>query len=88
MIEIKNISKWYGPVQVLNHCNTVITKGDVVVPASQDAAGEAATVRLKRDRMARAEQIERDAQITLQDGRMIDARFFAEVELVPGIISL
>ena len=59
-----------------------VTKGDVGVPTSQDAAVEAATVRLERDRKARAEQIERDAQITLKDRRMIDARFFAELELV------
>ena len=31
MIEIKNVSKWYGPVQVLNDCSVSIAKGDVVV---------------------------------------------------------
>jgi glutamate/aspartate transport system ATP-binding protein len=31
MIEIKNVSKWYGPVQVLNDCSVSISKGDVVV---------------------------------------------------------
>eukprot|EP01035_Chromulina_nebulosa_P023313 gene23313-30221_t len=31
MIEIKNVSKWYGPVQVLNDCSVNISKGDVVV---------------------------------------------------------
>ena len=31
MIEIKNVSKWYGPVQVLNDCSVNINKGDVVV---------------------------------------------------------
>ena len=30
MIEIKNVSKWYGPVQVLNDCSVSISKGDVV----------------------------------------------------------
>ena len=30
MIEIKNVSKWYGPVQVLNDCSVNIDKGDVV----------------------------------------------------------
>jgi glutamate/aspartate transport system ATP-binding protein len=29
MIEIKNVSKWYGPVQVLDNCNVSIKKGDV-----------------------------------------------------------
>ena len=31
MIEIKNVSKWYGPVQVLNDCSVSINKGDVAV---------------------------------------------------------
>ena len=31
MIEIKNVSKWYGPVQVLQDCSVDIAKGDVVV---------------------------------------------------------
>ena len=30
MIEIKNVSKWYGPVQVLSDCSVQIDKGDVV----------------------------------------------------------
>ena len=29
MIEIRNVSKWYGPVQVLNNCSVKIAKGDV-----------------------------------------------------------
>ncbi|MBS1173100.1 MAG: artP, partial [Proteobacteria bacterium] len=31
MIEIKNISKWYGQFQVLTECTTRIDKGEVVV---------------------------------------------------------
>ncbi len=31
MIEIKNVSKWYGSFQVLNECSTNIKKGEVVV---------------------------------------------------------
>ena len=31
MIELKNVSKWYGPVQVLTDCSVKIDKGDVVV---------------------------------------------------------
>ncbi|HRA15309.1 MAG TPA: amino acid ABC transporter ATP-binding protein, partial [Giesbergeria sp.] len=31
MIELKNVSKWYGPVRVLNECSTSISKGEVVV---------------------------------------------------------
>ena len=31
MIDIKNVSKWYGSFQVLTDCTTVIKKGEVVV---------------------------------------------------------
>jgi len=31
MIEMRDVSKWYGPVQVLNGCTTPWTKGEVVV---------------------------------------------------------
>eukprot|EP01041_Mallomonas_annulata_P015865 gene15865-33452_t len=31
MIELKNVSKWYGSVQVLTDCSTNIQKGEVVV---------------------------------------------------------
>ena len=31
MIDIKNISKWYGSFQVLTDCTTTVRKGDVVV---------------------------------------------------------
>jgi methyl-accepting chemotaxis protein len=29
MIELHNVSKWYGTVQVLNNCSTRIAKGDL-----------------------------------------------------------
>ena len=31
MIEIKDVSKWYGAFQVLTHCTTRVDKGEVVV---------------------------------------------------------
>ena len=31
MIQLKNVSKWYGSFQVLNDCSTSIAKGEVVV---------------------------------------------------------
>jgi len=31
MIEIKNVSKWYGSAQVLHDCSVSVNKGDVVV---------------------------------------------------------
>ena len=31
MIDIQNVSKWYGSFQVLTDCTTSIQKGEVVV---------------------------------------------------------
>ena len=38
MIELKNVSKWYGAVQVLNQCSTSIQKGEVVVHVCTQSA--------------------------------------------------
>ena len=40
MIEIKNVSKWYGPVQVLTDCSVNINKGDVVVVCGPSGSGK------------------------------------------------
>ena len=45
MIEIKNISKWYGAVQVLNNCSTVIKKGDVVVVCGPSGSGKSTLIK-------------------------------------------
>jgi ABC-type polar amino acid transport system ATPase subunit len=31
MIEMKNVSKWYGTFSVLKECSTSVSKGEVVV---------------------------------------------------------
>ena len=45
MIEIKNVSKWYGPVQVLNDCNVNISKGDVVVVCGPSGSGKSTLIK-------------------------------------------
>ncbi len=45
MIEIKNVSKWYGPVQVLNDCNVSISKGDVVVVCGPSGSGKSTLIK-------------------------------------------
>jgi len=45
MIEIKNISKWYGPVQVLTDCNVKINKGDVVVVCGPSGSGKSTLIK-------------------------------------------
>ena len=45
MIEIKNVSKWYGPVQVLNDCSVSIGKGDVVVVCGPSGSGKSTLIK-------------------------------------------
>ena len=45
MIEIKNVSKWYGPVQVLSDCSVNIAKGDVVVVCGPSGSGKSTLIK-------------------------------------------
>jgi glutamate/aspartate transport system ATP-binding protein len=45
MIEIKNVSKWYGSVQVLNNCSTNINKGEVVVVCGPSGSGKSTLIK-------------------------------------------
>jgi glutamate/aspartate transport system ATP-binding protein len=45
MIEIKNVSKWYGPVQVLTDCSVTISKGDVVVVCGPSGSGKSTLIK-------------------------------------------
>ncbi len=45
MIEIKDVSKWYGPTQVLSNCNVSINKGDVVVVCGPSGSGKSTLIK-------------------------------------------
>ena len=45
MIEIKNVSKWYGSFQVLTDCTTTINKGDVVVVCGPSGSGKSTLIK-------------------------------------------
>lgn len=45
MIEIKNISKWYGNVQVLQDCSATIKKGEVVVVCGPSGSGKSTLIK-------------------------------------------
>lgn len=45
MIELKNVSKWYGPVQVLTDCSTTIQKGEVVVVCGPSGSGKSTLIK-------------------------------------------
>ena len=45
MIDIKNISKWYGSFQVLTDCTTAIKKGEVVVVCGPSGSGKSTLIK-------------------------------------------
>jgi glutamate/aspartate transport system ATP-binding protein len=45
MIAINNISKWYGPFQVLKNCNTHVNKGEVVVVCGPSGSGKSTLIK-------------------------------------------
>src|SRR5688572_27356899 len=45
MIEIKDISKWYGQFQVLTDCTTKVEKGEVVVVCGPSGSGKSTLIK-------------------------------------------
>jgi len=45
MIELRNVSKWYGSFQVLNDCSTSIQKGEVVVICGPSGSGKSTLIK-------------------------------------------
>ena len=45
MIELTHVSKWYGPVQVLDDCSMSIAKGEVVVICGPSGSGKSTLIK-------------------------------------------
>lgn len=45
MIEINNVSKWYGQFQVLTDCTTAVKKGEVVVVCGPSGSGKSTLIK-------------------------------------------
>ncbi|MBT9487081.1 MAG: amino acid ABC transporter ATP-binding protein [Rubrivivax sp.] len=45
MIHIRQVSKWYGPFQVLTDCSTSIAKGEVVVVCGPSGSGKSTLIK-------------------------------------------
>jgi glutamate/aspartate transport system ATP-binding protein len=45
MIDIKNVSKWYGSFQVLTDCTTKVEKGEVIVVCGPSGSGKSTLVK-------------------------------------------
>jgi glutamate/aspartate transport system ATP-binding protein len=46
MIEIKNVSKWYGSFQVLTDCTTNVEKGEVIVVCGPSGSGKSTLIKV------------------------------------------
>ncbi len=45
MIDIQNISKWYGDFQVLTNCSTTVNKGEVIVVCGPSGSGKSTLIK-------------------------------------------
>lgn len=45
MIQMENVSKWYGSFQVLNNCTTSVSKGEVVVVCGPSGSGKSTLIK-------------------------------------------
>ena len=45
MIEIRNVSKWYGSFQVLTDCTTSVDKGEVIVVCGPSGSGKSTLIK-------------------------------------------
>jgi glutamate/aspartate transport system ATP-binding protein len=45
MIELDNVSKWYGPFQVLTDCSTTVARGEVVVVCGPSGSGKSTLIK-------------------------------------------
>ena len=45
MIDIKDVSKWYGDFQVLTDCTTSVDKGEVVVVCGPSGSGKSTLIK-------------------------------------------
>jgi glutamate/aspartate transport system ATP-binding protein len=45
MIELDNVSKWYGAFQVLDGCTTMVARGDVVVVCGPSGSGKSTLIK-------------------------------------------
>ncbi|HEX4943808.1 MAG TPA: ATP-binding cassette domain-containing protein, partial [Usitatibacteraceae bacterium] len=45
MIDLRNVSKWYGSFQVLNDCSTRVEKGEVVVVCGPSGSGKSTLIK-------------------------------------------
>ncbi|HLR78790.1 MAG TPA: ATP-binding cassette domain-containing protein, partial [Burkholderiaceae bacterium] len=46
MLELRDVSKWYGTTQVLDSCSTVVSDGEVVVVCGPSGSGKSTLIKV------------------------------------------
>ena len=69
MIDIKNVSKWYGQFQVLTDCTTKVEKGEVVVVCGPSGSGKSTLIKV-----VNALEPFQKGEITVEDVKVHDPR--------------
>lgn len=83
MIDIRNVSKWYGSFQVLKNCSTSVRKGEVVVVCGPSGSGKSTLIKTVNglepvqqgmSERERSEQADEYARYHARQGRWRDGR--------------
>ena len=69
MIDIKNVSKWYGQFQVLTDCTTEVAKGEVVVVCGPSGSGKSTLIKV-----VNALEPFQKGEITVEDVKVHDKK--------------
>jgi len=69
MIDIKNVSKWYGQFQVLTDCTTKVEKGEVVVVCGPSGSGKSTLIKV-----VNALEPFQKGEITVEDVKVHDKK--------------
>lgn len=95
MIELKNVSKWYGKFQALHNCNVSVATGEVVVFCGPSGSGKSTLIQLvngledfeKGDILFKGKSIH-SRQIKLTELRTRIGMVFQHFELFPHLSVL
>ncbi|RZF28468.1 amino acid ABC transporter ATP-binding protein [Paraburkholderia sp. UYCP14C] len=92
MIELKDVSKWYGAFQVLTACSTEVTKGEVVVVCGPSGSGKSTLIKtvnglepFQRGEIVVGGQSVGDKQTNLSKLRSRVGMVFQHFELFPHL---
>lgn len=92
VIEMRDVSKWYGEFQVLDHCTTQVAKGEVVVVCGPSGSGKSTLIKTinglesiqKGEIVVDGERLH-DAKVNLSKLRARVGMVFQHFELFPHL---